>query len=60
MRTIVIDDEQIRQILSAELPIELIDSQGRIVGVIEEILDNEAVREYRSRMNISTPDQNKN
>jgi hypothetical protein len=49
--TIVVDDELIRQLLSAEPPIDLIDPQGRFVGRIERF-DDEA-EEIRRRLNSS-------
>jgi hypothetical protein len=51
MTPIVFDDDLVRQILTAEPPIELIDPRGRLVGRVE-VFENETVQEVRRRLNI--------
>jgi len=56
MTPIVFDDDLIRQMLSAEPPIDLVDPQGRFVGRVE-IFDDETVKEVRRNLNISPPNE---
>ena len=53
MTTVTVDDDLMRQILSAELPINLLNPQGQVIGTIEQF-DDEA-EEVRRRLNIPTP-----
>ena len=60
MTTIVFDDDQIRQMMLAEPPIDLVDPQGKFVAHVE-LLDNETTREIREQLKIplSKPDSDK-
>jgi hypothetical protein len=51
MTTIVFEDDQIRQMILAEPPIELVDPQGKFVARVE-LLDNETTREIREQLQI--------
>ena len=55
MTTVTVDDDLMRQILSAELPINLLNPQGQVIGTIEKF-DDEA-EEIRGRLNIPTPNK---